>query len=184
MRVISGRLRGRRIEAPRSRGVRPTYDRVRESVFAIIEPMLDGASVLDLFAGTGALSIEAISRGAAFATLIERDRETARVAARNIETLGLEASCRLRVGDAMRLVASPLPGAPFGVVFIDPPYASGLAGKAMRALTGGPNLSGPPAVVVVERSTDSAAEVESGGLSLVRAERYGSTTVDFYERRS
>ena len=133
MRVIAGSLSGRKIEAPRSDSVRPTYDRVRESVFAIIEPRLYDASVLDLFAGTGSLAIEALSRGARRATMVEIDRGTARVAAANVERLGLAGRCRLRVGEAIQFLAGPFEEAPFDIAFVDPPYQSGLVGPALDA---------------------------------------------------
>lgn len=179
MRVIAGTLRGRRLDAPSSRDVRPTYDRVRESIFAIMEPSLRGASVLDAFAGSGSLAIESISRGAEHATLLERDPAVARVAAGNIERLGLESVCALRRGDALRLMRESLPGAPFDIVFVDPPYASGLQERVMLALGNWGGLA-EGALVVLERAAGRGAGPSFGRLGIRRTERYGSTEVDFY----
>ncbi len=182
MRVIAGRLRGRRLEVPRSPGVRPTYDRVRESVFAIIEPELSGASILDLFAGSGSLAIESLSRGAARATLVERDPAVARVARANVESLDLERECVLVRADALRALDRPLRGAPFDVVFVDPPYGSGLQGEVMGLLGGWSELA-DIATVVLERAAGRGLESAYGRLGLDRTERYGTTEIDFYHTR-
>ncbi|MBD3349430.1 MAG: 16S rRNA (guanine(966)-N(2))-methyltransferase RsmD [Candidatus Eisenbacteria bacterium] len=179
MRVIAGTLRGRTIDVPRSGRVRPTYDRVRESVFAIIEPRLEGASVLDLFAGSGSLGIEALSRGARRATFVEIDRGVARVVERNLERLGVSGSSDLRLGDALRTIEFPLPGAPFDVVFVDPPYESGLRRRALAALAESGRLV-KRSLVVVERPAGDEPPDAPEGLELLRTRRYGSTAVDFY----
>ncbi len=181
MRVISGRLRGMRLDVPAS-GVRPTYDRVRESVFAIIEPSIESASVIDLFAGSGSLAIESLSRGARHATLLEIDPRVVRVARGNVDRLGLGSDCVVRRGDALRLLRSRLPGAPFDVAFVDPPYGSGLQEPVLRTLGEWRWLS-PGALVVLERSADEGLDDAYGSLELKRTERYGSTEIDLYESR-
>jgi 16S rRNA (guanine966-N2)-methyltransferase len=181
MRVIAGRLRGLRLDAPPSPGVRPTYDRVRESLFAVIEPRLQDASVLDLFAGSGSLAIESLSRGAAHATLVEIDRAVGRVAAGNVERLGVESKCSLVRGDALRLLRGRLPGAPFDVVFVDPPYESDLQGSVLSHLGTWDGLAGD-ALVVVERSTDRPLAGAYGRLERRRTMTYGTTEVDLYGR--
>ncbi len=180
MRVIAGSLRGRRLDVPTSPGVRPTYDRVRESVFAIIEPRLPGASVLDLFAGSGAMAIESVSRGAVRATLVERDPAVVRVARGNVERLALTRECLIRRGDVLPLLGRKLPGQPFDVVFVDPPYLSGLQEDVMRLLGTWDGLA-KEAVVVLERATGHGLGHQYGRLELRRTETYGSTEVDFYE---
>ncbi|MEZ5978650.1 MAG: 16S rRNA (guanine(966)-N(2))-methyltransferase RsmD [Planctomycetota bacterium] len=120
MRVIAGSLRGRRIAAPPGLGTRPMLDRVREAIFSTLAPWLDGAAVLDLFAGSGAMSIEALSRGAAHAVLVERDPKVRAVCAANLAELGIEERAELRGGDA--LSASERAGGPFDVVFVDAPF--------------------------------------------------------------
>lgn len=179
MRVIAGRLKGRRIDAPKGARVRPTYDRVRESVFDILGPRVDGARVLDLFAGSGALGIECLSRGAESVTFVERDRGVLGVLRANIEALGISASAVVVHGDAVRLLAGIVPGGPFELVFVDPPYASGLAGTALALLSSRTDLA-PGALVVVEHARGEAPEAAGGALALTRSERYGTTEVSFF----
>lgn len=183
MRVVAGRLSGRTIRTPATDAVRPTYDRVRESVFAIVEPELEDAVVLDLFAGSGSLGIESLSRGARSATFVEKDPGVLRVTRENVESLGLTEQCRLVRGDAMVLLTSAVPGGPFDVVFVDPPYESGLAAEALESLSLSGHLS-EGAVVVVEHSAGDELDDTVGRLTRIRSKRYGSTTVDFYETRA
>lgn len=126
MRIIGGRFRGRALQAPKGGETRPTTDRVREALFNLLAARraLDGARVLDLFAGTGALALEAISRGAAAATLVEQHGPTLRLARRNAAALGAEGACRFLRDDAVAVLRRP-PTTPFDLVFADPPYALG-----------------------------------------------------------
>jgi len=179
MRVIAGRLRGRRIDAPRGALVRPTYDRVRESVFDILGPRVEGARVLDLFAGSGALGIECLSRGAKSVTFVERDRAVLGVLRANIQALGVSEASAVRSGDAVRLLEGAVPGGPFDLVFVDPPYASGLAGEVLALLVSRAHLA-PGALVVVEHARGGAPEAACGSLALTRSERYGTTDVSFF----
>src|SRR5579884_1202781 len=134
MRVVGGRLRGRNLASPASREIRPTADRLRESVFNILahaygDPV-SGARVLDLFAGTGALGIEAVSRGASYALFVDDGVEARALLRQNAETLGLGGVTRIFRRDATKLgPAHPLE--PFSLVFLDPPYGQGLAEKAL-----------------------------------------------------
>lgn len=123
MRIVAGRWRGRKIEAPSGRSVRPTLDRVREAWMSILQKELTGARVLDLFAGSGALGLEAISRGAASADLVENDPRTIRVLRRNLEVLGAENVATIHRSDAI-LFARSLGANSFDVAFADPPYDS------------------------------------------------------------
>lgn len=179
MRVTAGRLRGRRLDAPRGSRVRPTYDRVRESVFAILGPAVEGAVVLDLFAGTGALAIESISRGAERATLVEKDPAVLRVAAANVERLGLSDACVLRRSDALRYLGRVAASERFDIVFVDPPYECGLQEPTLEILSAWSGLS-PGGIVVLERETGRPTAPSYGGLERTRTERYGSTEVDIY----
>ena len=135
MRVVGGRLRSRPIAGPKSDAVRPTSDRLREALFNILthaygDPV-SGARVLDLFAGTGALGIEAVSRGAAYALFVDEGVEARALLRHNTETLGLGGVTRIFRRDATKLgPAHPLE--PFSLVFLDPPYGKGLAEKALR----------------------------------------------------
>lgn len=181
MRVIAGRLRGRRVDAPKGVLVRPTYDRVRESMFAIIGSGIEGASVLDLFAGSGVLGIESMSRGARAVVFVDDDSRAVAVVRRNIEALGVAGACGVRRGDALRLLERGSLGAGFDVVFVDPPYRSGLHAKVL-ALLGEPGALEPGALVVVEHEAERELPQAFGTLELVRRERYGSTAVSFYSR--
>jgi 16S rRNA (guanine966-N2)-methyltransferase len=154
MRVVGGRLKGRGLASPASRDIRPTADRLRESVFNILihaydDPITD-ARVLDLFAGTGALGIEAVSRGAKFALFVDNGAEARALLRNNVEALGLGGVTKVYRRDATNLgPAHPLE--PFALVFLDPPYAKGLADKALVSLRDGGWLT-QGAIVVVEEA--------------------------------
>jgi 16S rRNA (guanine966-N2)-methyltransferase len=154
MRIVAGRHRGRRLLAPPGDTVRPTSDRAREALFNILShgdlaadgvPFTD-ATVLDAFAGTGALGLEALSRGAAEAVFIERDREALAILGRNIAALGEGARCRVIPGDATR---PPQATRECAVVFLDPPYRSGLAASSLTALAAA-GWFAPRALIAVE----------------------------------
>src|SRR5215468_2417149 len=134
MRIVGGRLGGRTLAAPKSQNIRPTSDRLRESLFNILEHGYDdvvtGARVLDLFAGTGALGLEAISRGATFALFIDNAAEARGLIRDNVATLGLGGVTRVFRRDATALGAAG-PVDPFSLVFLDPPYGRGLAEQAL-----------------------------------------------------
>jgi 16S rRNA (guanine966-N2)-methyltransferase len=152
MRVVGGRLKGRNIAAPASRDIRPTADRLREAVFNILvhayDNPIDGARVLDLFAGTGALGIEAVSRGAAFALFVDNGAEARALLRNNVESLALGGVTKVYRRDATDLGPAH-PVEPFALAFLDPPYGKGLAEKALASLRdGGWLVSG--ALVVVE----------------------------------
>jgi 16S rRNA (guanine966-N2)-methyltransferase len=174
MRVVAGRLGGRRLQAPRGRDTRPTSDRVREALFSMLGP-LDGARVLDLFAGSGALAIEALSRGAAVATLVERDRRAVAVIRANLEGLGLGAE-EARVVQAAALTAvgdASARGDAYDLVLLDPPYrdAPALGRELSQAL---PAILAPDARVVAESDRREPLVLE---LPLVRERRYGDTVI-------
>jgi 16S rRNA (guanine966-N2)-methyltransferase len=157
MRIVGGRLRGRALAAPKSAAIRPTADRLRESLFNILthaygDPVA-GARALDLFAGTGALGLEAISRGAAFALFVDDGPEARALIRANVEQLGLGGTTRIFRRDATRLGPAH-PVEPFSLVFADPPYGRGLAEQALAAARDGGWLK-PDAVVVVEEAVDA-----------------------------
>lgn len=177
MRVIAGEFKGRRLLAPRGWKVRPTSDRVREAVFSALGD-IEGATVLDLYCGTGALAIEALSRGAARATLVDRDT---RPALGNIQSLGLADRAKLVKADASKWVADQqrLTTSDFQLVFLDPPYR--LADRVGQQLDSHiPALLAHGGTLVVESAARSPLEV--GSLELLRRRRYGATDVAFYER--
>src|SRR6201996_6344571 len=140
MRVVGGRLKGRNLASPSSRDIRPTADRLRESVFNILvhayDDPVEGARVLDLFAGTGALGIEAASRGSAFVLFVDENAEARALLRENVAALGLGGTSRIFRRDATRL--GPVhPLAPFSLVFADPPYGRGLAEEALDSARSG-----------------------------------------------
>jgi 16S rRNA (guanine966-N2)-methyltransferase len=157
MRIVGGRLRGRPLAAPKSQAIRPTADRLRESLFNILvhaygDPVT-GARVLDLFAGTGALGFEALSRGAKFAQFVDDGAEARALQRQNVEALGLAAITRIFRRDATKLGPAH-PVEPFSLVFLDPPYRMGLAEKALASARDGGWLT-PDALVVVEEAVDA-----------------------------
>ena len=170
MRVVGGRLRSRPIAGPKGAGLRPTADRLREALFNILQhgygDPVDGARVLDLFAGTGALGIEALSRGAAFALFVDDGVEARALLRQNSEALGLGGVSRIFRRDATRLgPAHPIE--PFSLVFLDPPYGKGLADKALAAARDGGWLK-PQALIVVEEAADAAFKAPEGFEDLER----------------
>ena len=170
MRVVGGRLRSRAIAGPKGAGLRPTADRLRESLFNILahaygDPV-EGARVLDLFAGTGALGIEALSRGATFALFVDDGVEARALLRQNSEALGLGGISRIFRRDATKLgPAHPIE--PFSLVFLDPPYGKGLAEKALRSAHEGGWLK-PQALVVVEEAADAGFTAPEGFEELER----------------
>ena len=157
MRVVGGKFRSRPLAGPKGEGLRPTADRLREALFNILahaygDPVT-GARVLDLFAGTGALGIEAISRGAAYALFVDEGVEARALLRDNVETLGLGGVTRIFRRDATKLgPAHPLE--PFSLAFLDPPYGKGLAEKALVSAREGGWLK-PQALIVVEEAADA-----------------------------
>ena len=181
MRVIAGTLRGRAIATPKSDRIRPTLDRVREAMFNILthgidEFSIEGTEVLDLFAGTGALGIEALSRGAAFCTFIEQDAAARGLIRQNIEALELSGVTRLYRRDATR------PGVALardraGLVFLDPPWGKGLAAQALAGLAAGGWLTAG-AIAVIEESRMAEFKLPAG-FTLLEERRYGDTLITF-----
>jgi len=180
MRVIGGELGGRRLLAPRGWKVRPTSDRVREAVFSALGGRVEGAAVLDLYAGTGALAIEALSRGAARAVLVDRDT---RPALGNVEALGLGERAELVRSDAGRWleVLAKDPGRPrFDLVFVDAPYK--LADRVAAEIdTHLPEVLAPDGRAIVESGARRPLRIAS--LERLRQRRYGAADVSFYGRR-
>jgi 16S rRNA (guanine966-N2)-methyltransferase len=170
MRVVGGRLRGRVLAGPKSVAIRPTADRLRESLFNILVHAYDdpftGARVLDLFAGTGALGIEALSRGAAFALFVDDDAEARALIRENIAALGLGGVTRIFRRDATKL-GDAHPVEPFSVVFLDPPYGRGLAATALISARDGGWLA-PGALIVVEEAVKSTFVAPDGFSELER----------------
>src|SRR5215468_5476872 len=170
MRVVGGRLKGRNLASPSSQAIRPTADRLRESVFNILihayDNPIEGARVLDLFAGTGALGIEAVSRGAAFVLFVDNGAEARALLRNNIEALALGGVTKVYRRDATDLGPAH-PVEPFSLAFLDPPYGEGLAEKALPSLRDGGWLL-PRALLVVEESKAAEFKAPEGFEELER----------------
>ncbi len=184
MRVVGGRLKGRHLASPPSRHIRPTADRLRESLFNILihaydDPIAD-ARVLDLFAGTGALGIEAISRGAKFALFVDNGAEARALLRNNVEALGLGGVTKVYRRDAGNLGPAH-PVDPFSLVFLDPPYGMKLAEKALASLRDGGWLT-PRALLAVEE-TKAAGFVTPQGFEELERRTYDDTELVFLRRR-
>lgn len=183
MRLTGGTDRGRKLRAPRGQATRPTASRVREAIFNILGPP-DDAQVLDLFAGTGALGIEALSRGAAGACFVERDGRALQALSRNLKELGLAPRGQVMSMDVHAAIAR-LSEADrrFGWIFVDPPYAAGVVARVLEGLSGSPVLA-PCAVVVVEHDKRNVPPEHAGMLNLCDRRFYGDTGVSFYRRNA
>ena len=180
MRIIGGKLRSRMFEAPVGLTARPTADRARVALFNILGSALDGARVLDGFAGSGALSFEAVSRGASMALLFETDEAVAAKLRENGARLGIEEYIDIRQADFLA-EAPKLEGTyAFDVVFLDPPYASGLLERAMKTAE---RLIAPGGVIVAEHRAETEMPDELGALELIRTRRYGAAALSFYRNR-
>ncbi|MGH3928756.1 MAG: 16S rRNA (guanine(966)-N(2))-methyltransferase RsmD [Pseudonocardiaceae bacterium] len=183
-RIVAGVAGGRRLAVP-PRGTRPTSERVREAVFSAIQARRDlhGARVLDLYAGSGALGLEALSRGAAHVRFVESDRRAAAVLRRNVEALGLGGLDGTAAQVSVATVATVLAGEAdqlYDVVLADPPYAmdsDGLSGVLSTLVLGGWLASG--ALLVVERPTKAAAPTWPDGVAALTVRRYGDTAVHY-----
>lgn len=177
MRIVGGAWRGRRLATPQTEAIRPTSDRLREALFNVLAHAYDdavvGARVLDLFAGTGALSFEALSRGAVYALLVDEGAEARAVIRANIESFGAEGTTRLFRRDATRL--GPAQGPGYGLAFCDPPYGRALAPAALASAANGGWLA-PGALVVVEEAADAVVALPPAFAELERR-AYGDTAV-------
>ena len=181
MRVVGGRLRGRAIVAPVHAGTRPTSDRVRESIFNILAHgthgfAIEGANVLDLFAGTGALGLEALSRGAKFCMFVDDDADARGIIRENVEAFGLTGVTKIFRRDATDLGAASR-HAGFTLIFADPPYGHGLGERALRSAAAGGWLA-PGALAVVEERRGAIAGLPDG-YTRIDARSWGDTEVVF-----
>jgi 16S rRNA (guanine966-N2)-methyltransferase len=177
VRIVGGSLGGRVLRAPGGAATRPTSEKVREAVFNIIGSVA-GDRVLDLFAGSGALGIEALSRGAGHATFVDAARPALIAIRGNLRELGLEDRASVVAGDAVVSAARHAPDAPWRLVFVDPPYRSDLATRAVLALPCERLAAG--AVVVIEHDRRNAPPDALGSLLRTDQRRYGDTLISFY----
>lgn len=180
MRIIAGEMRSRRLKAPEGMDTRPTADRVKEAMFSILLRRLPGARVLDLYAGSGALSLEAISRGAESAVLADCSPKACKIIAENIESLGCQERARLlRQGDSAALTTLKKEGAQFDLIFLDPPYRMDTAGICARLEKEG--LLAEGGIIMVEHARETPPSPPDS-LVLVDRREYGATGLSFFKR--
>lgn len=178
MRVIAGEKRGTLLISPPGRDIRPTYDRVREAVFGRLQFDLPGKTVLDLFAGSGAMGIESLSRGAAFACFVDRDDGAIQTVRTNVQKTQYQEKCRIIKNDfssALKMFKNVIK---FDIVFIDPPYASGYYEKTLLLLDESGVLN-KNAVLVLE--SDEALEIKLDNYEQKQIKKYGKTTITYME---
>jgi len=157
MRIIAGKFRGRRLISPRDATIRPTTDRLRESIFNVLAHRLgtfEGTRVADIFAGTGAFGLEAASRGAAFITFIEKHRQSLELIRQNLDQFDIKDKADILIADARNL---PNASNPYNVIFMDPPYGKGLAEPTLQSLISA-NWIAPTGLVIVERAEEDIFE--------------------------
>lgn len=183
MRVIGGAARGRRLKVPKGRDVRPTAARVKEALFNILAHDLSGVKVLDLYAGTGNLSIEALSRGAAEAILVDSSAESGKAIRENLRRLDLVTRTKVwlaPVTRAARLLGNR--GETFDLIFLDPPYGQRLVEKTLRIIAEG-GLLRPSGILIAEHGVRDAVEQSYGSLTLHDQRRYGDTLLSFFKMK-
>ena len=177
MRIITGSARGRRLIAPEGTDVRPTTERVKEALFSIIQFEIEGRRVLDLFAGTGQLGLEALSRGAAFALFVDQDKRSMEIVRKNIAITGFSAVSETVQREASAYLRTARE--PFDIVFMDPPYGRGLCEKAAEDL---PRVLKPTSVVICETHADEALPEAIGELPQAKVYRYSTVKLTVYRK--
>ena len=178
MRIIAGTLKGRRLAAPTWEGLRPTSDKLRETLFNVLGARIHDAHVLDLFAGTGAVGLEALSRGAALVVGVESDRRAVQLATRNAAACGVAADYTIHSGDVLAVLAQLQPARAFDIVFLDPPYAFKRTREVLAAAA--THLS-PEGVLVLERATRVEPDVPDA-FARVRDVRSGDSSLTLLVR--
>ncbi len=185
MRIVGGSLSGRVLRAPQGVATRPTSEKVREALFNILANRvgsLEGAHVLDLFCGSGALGIEALSRGAAHSTFVDGGKPALAATKANLAELGVADRALVVGGDAVAQAAKLVPAQPWKLVFVDPPYKSDLATRSVLALPAA-NLI-PGGTIVIEHDRRGVPPEQLGSLLRTDQRRYGDTMVSFFEVRA
>lgn len=178
MRVITGSARGRRLKELEGLETRPTTGKVKEALFSVIQFDIEGRRVLDLFAGTGQLGIEALSRGAECAMFVERRRDALQVIRENLEACGMTDKARVVNGDAMSYLKS---GEKFDLIFLDPPYASGLLEQALEEIVRF-DICRRHGIIVAESAADKTLPALAGPYALHREYQYGKIKLTVYHR--
>jgi 16S rRNA (guanine966-N2)-methyltransferase len=181
MRVVAGQLRGKRLFAPSDQTIRPTSDRTREAMFDLLGPAFRGRQALDLFSGTGALGIEALSRGFERALFVEKDRRSIALLKKNLAHCQLEAQSRVEPLDVFRFLERPHLWGEFDLVLLDPPYGQGHAERTL-ALLGSGSFVCAGGVVICEGERELTLEDQYASLSRIKHRLYGGASVHLYEK--
>ena len=180
MRIVSGKYRGRLLRAVRGQDVRPTSDRLRETLFNILAPNVVGSRFLDLCAGSGAVGIEALSRGAAHATFVEQSRSACSVIRENLSSLSIEAEATVLCRDAAQAIRSlGGRGDQFDIIFFDPPYSSGIYSQTLNMIEKN-QVAADGGLVVVEHRAKTPPGTDFGGLKMYRELKQGESALTFY----
>lgn len=176
MRIIAGTHKGRNLKTPKWAGLRPTSDKLRETLFNILRDEVDGARVLDVFSGTGAMALEALSRGAAGATCVESDRRAAGLIAENVALCGESERCVIIRDVASRALHQPVPGGPFDIIVLDPPYDY----DDLEGVVAGAGSQRAQSGIVVLEHASRVAPPRPAGLTLTRTVTSGDSALTFY----
>jgi len=180
MRIIAGKYKGRILKTLKGKTVRPTADRVREAIFSVLGEKVEGTDVLDLYAGSGALGLEALSRGAGFVVFVEKNPRVAQLIRSNIDSLKVKEKTRVWKTDVIVALKNlELEKCAFDLVFLDPPYGKGHCEKTLSVLGNG-KLLNHDAIVVVEHETGRKLQRNYGCLKICTFKTYGDTSISFY----
>ncbi|MEW6685885.1 MAG: 16S rRNA (guanine(966)-N(2))-methyltransferase RsmD [Candidatus Edwardsbacteria bacterium] len=180
MRIISGNARGRKIKSAKGKHLRPTSDLVKGAIFNIIGENVKSACVLDLFAGSGSLGLEALSRGVNFSTFVESSATSCRLIHQNLKLLGFERKAKVIRGEVFSLLSQLVrKGFQYDLIFADPPYLSGLATKVLKSLMT-PALIKEKGLLIIQHHQKESLSCEEGEFSLLKSKRYGLTVISFY----
>ena len=183
MRVIAGTARSLPLKTVRGSGTRPTTDRIKETLFNMISPHIPGCRFLDLFSGSGAIGIEALSRGAACAAFVEQDRNALQVIRQNLNFTHLTQNARVIAGDVVRIVTSMNGEQSFGGIFMDPPYDNGLERKVLEALREN-SIADRDTLIIIEASAETDfSYLDELGYTLVKEKQYGSNRHMFVKKK-
>jgi 16S rRNA (guanine(966)-N(2))-methyltransferase RsmD len=177
VRIISGSMKGRRLEAPDWPGLRPTSDKLRETLFNVLGPRIEGARLLDGYAGTGAVGLEGLSRGAAHVTFVERDRRALGLIERNLARAGVSGERHVIIRADVAAAAARLSAHLFDVIFLDPPYGARELTAALRAVE---PIAGDDTLVIIEHAKRDAAPERAGRLVRSRSVPSGDSALSFY----
>ena len=184
MRIVAGTFRSRQIKSLKGRELRPTSDRLRETLFNVLSPVIEGSRFLDIFAGTGAIGMEALSRGAREAVFLEKHSPAVKLIRENLAALEIGEGFQIISGDALRSLEKLAEGsdAAFDIVFLDPPYAATPEYDRVLQLLGGATFLSPLAIVVAEHHHKLRLPAEAGNLRRYRVLRQGDAALSFYKR--